>query len=189
MRYPLEITTEPGDEPVTLADAKEFFREDRSVEDALIFRFIYAARQMLEKHTGYHLIDTEFKMYLTDFKDVKIPRKPLKSGSATVEYIDTDGNTQTLATDKYAVHDEDDPAQIEFLSGLPNTSTADGVKYPVWVNFTLGYGTSSVDVPEDWQTAILLLAFLIWKRDGNENPLTNAAVQSYLQNYKVGRFK
>lgn len=190
MKYPLKITTEPVNEPVVLSDVKEYFREDRSVEDSLIDRQIEAARRILERHTGYHLIDTVFKMYLKDFEDVKIPKKPLKSDSVSIEYVDEDGNTQTLSTDKYNVHEVESPASIEFLDNLPDLDDEEDTRYPVIITFTVGYGTSQSDVPADWKDAVSLMAFLIWQRDGEDvNPLNYSLMNNYLQNYRIGRFK
>lgn len=195
MKYPLEISTPPGVEPLTTAEAKAFFREDRSVEDTLIDQFVVAARKSLERHTGYHLVDTVFKMYLDDFIDVKIPKKPLKTGSVSIQYIDTAGVTQTLATSKYVVHEKESPVGIEFLSDLPDLSDEDGDKYPVIITFTCGYGTLVTDVPSDWKSIVGLVAMTYWLRNipkdsfENFNPLNLGVVSSLIQDYRIGRFK
>lgn len=193
MKYPIEIITEPASEPVTLSELKDFFREDRSVEDTLITQFGKAARKSIERHTGYHLVDTVFKMYLEDFLDVKIPKKPFSSLDS-IEYIDTNGATQTLASSKYAVHNKEEPASVEFLDDLPDLSDEDDDKYPVIITFTAGYGAASA-VPDDWKSAIGLIAMIYWKRDIPQdsfedfNPLQLSVINSLIQNQKIGRFK
>lgn len=194
MKYPIEISTAPTKEPVVLGELKEFFREDRSVEDMIIQQFGRAARISIEKHTGFHLIDTVFKMYLDDFEDFKIPKKPFKSGSLSIEYIDEDEATQTLSSSLYAVHGQESPVSVEFFSGLPKLSDADGDKYPVIVTFTVGYGSSSLDVPDNWKSIIGLLAMIYWKRKIPEkgedyNPLNLSYVRSLIQSQMIGRFK
>jgi len=190
MKYPLEITSPPSSEPLTVAELKDYFREDRSIEDSLIEQFGKAARKNIERVTGYRLVDTSYKMYLKDFEDVKIPKKPVKSGSVSIEYVDEAGTTQTLDTSKYNVHEVDSPVQIEFLSGLPILNDDD--KYPVIISFTIGYGTAS-DVPEDWKSAIGLVAMIYWMRDIPQdqdfNPLQLGVVKSLLIDYSIGRFK
>lgn len=192
MKYPIDITTEPANEPVTLDEAKEFFREDRDIEDVLIDNFVIAARKLLERHTGYHFIDTVLEMRLTDFEDVKIPRKPVKSGSVSIEYVDEDGATQTLATDKYNIHEADSPVEIEFLDDLPDLDEEEDTKYPVIITFTAGFGTSASNVPQQFRNVISLLAMLIWKReipDKDFNPLNLGVVRMQINDRMVGRFK
>lgn len=194
MRYPLEISTEPTAEPLTTAEAKTFFREDRGVEDSLIDQFVGAARKVLERHTGYVLVDTVFDLHLEDFVDVKIPKKPFKAGSVTIYYDDTGGTEQTLATSNYAVHSEESPVSIEFLENLPDLDDADDNRYPVRVEFTAGYGAQT-DVPDDWKSAVGLVAMYMWVRgipedpDQDFNPLNLGVVQAYIIDYQIGRFK
>lgn len=189
MKYPLEISTPPAEDPITLSEAKDLFREDRNVEDNLIYQFINAAQKSLERHTGYHLVDTVFKMYLDNFEDVKIPKKPFKSGSLSIEYVDEAGATQTLSASLYEVHEQESPVSVEFFSGLPKLSDADGDKYPVIITFTCGYGTGA-DVPYDWKSIVGLVAMTYWERNvKSENPLSYGVVKSLLQDYRIGRFK
>lgn len=190
MKYPLKVITEPANDPVTVAEAKAFFREDRSVEDTLIEGFITAARKALETHTGYVMVDTTFEMRLQDFEDVKIPKRPFQS-LTKIEYVDDAGTTQTLGSDKYNLHSHDRPVEIEFLDNLPDLDDEEDTKYPVIITFVAGYGAQA-DVPEDWKMATRLVAMLMWLRDtegSKVHPITNGVVQTYLQDYKIGRFK
>lgn len=191
MKYPItpEISY-PGTNPVTTSEAKVFFREDRSIEDALIDQFVGTARIDLEKETGYVLIESEFKMYLKDFEDIKIPKKPLKSDSVSIEYVDEAGTKQTLASAKYKVHEVDNPAEIEFLDDLPSLS--DDERYPVIITFIVGYGTTESDVPDNWKTAVSVAAMIHWFRETEDvdiNPVQNPLVQSSIKGHKIGRFK
>lgn len=195
MKYPLKISTAPATEPLTTAEAKTFFREDRSIEDGLIDQFVSAARKSLERHTGYHLIDTEYEMYLKDFEDVKIPKLPVKSGSVSIKYVDEAGTEQTLASSKYNVHEVDKPVEVEFLDDLPDLDEEEDTKYPVIITFTAGYGATEADIPEDWKSVVGLIAMILWKRDIPEgsdedfNPLNLGVVRYQLQDYMIGRFK
>lgn len=190
MKYPItpEISS-PETKPVTTDEAKAFFREDRSIEDALIDQFIGAARIELEAETGYVLIEQEFKMYLRGFEKVKIPKKPLKSDSVSIQYIDEAGAEATLPMSSYKVHEADSPAEVEFLDGLPSLGAE---KYPVIITFTVGYGPSASDVPDNWKTAVSVAAMIIWMRDMEEaevHPIQNPLVQSALKGFRIGRFK
>lgn len=187
MKYPLKISTKPSDEPITIEEAKTFFREDRNIEDLLIYQFIVSATRALQRHTGYHLVDTVFKMYLGSFEDVKLPKRPLKAGSVSIEYIDTAEATQTLASSKYDVYEQESPVQIEFSGDLPKLGDK---KYPVIITFTVGYGATGAAVPMDWKSIISLVAMTYWERDEEgRNPLSYGVVRSLLQDYMIGRFK
>ena len=197
MKYPIQITAAPGTEPISVQEAKDFFREDRNIEDQLISQFVSAARKALEKHTGHVLIDTEFKMHLQDFDDVKIPKRPVKDGSVSIEYVDTNGTIQTLDSSKYNVHKVDRPVEIEFLSDLPELDEREDTKYPVIISFTAGYGTTEDDIPNDWKGVVGLVAMILWQRDipmqdesnNDFNPLNLGVVRMQLENYMIGRFK
>lgn len=188
MKYPLKISTKPSDEPITIEEAKTFFREDRNIEDLLIYQFIVSATKALQRHTGYHLVDTVFKMYLGSFEDVKLPKSPFKAGSATIEYIDTAEATQALTSSKYDVYDQESPAKVEFSDDLPKLSK--NAKYPVIITFTAGYGATGAAVPMDWKSIISLVAMTYWERDEEgRNPLSYGVIRSLLQDYMIGRFK
>lgn len=190
MKYPLTITTDPAEEPVTLSELKDFFREDRSVEDSLITQFGVAARKTVERFTGYRLVDTTYEMRLQDFEDVKIPKKPFKS-LTKIEYVDEDGVTQTLGSGKYNLHSFEEPASIEFLDNLPDLDEEEDTKFPVIITFVVGYG-GAADVPEDWKSAIGMVAMIYWLRDVPQedfNPLNLGVVRSLLTDYRIGQFK
>lgn len=193
MKYPITKITPPSAEPLTLDELKKFFREDRSVEEPLIEQFGKAARKNIERVTGYQLVDATYEMRLEDFETIKIPKKPFRS-LTKIEYVDEDGTTQELGSDKYTVHEYDSPVEIEFKSDLPKLDYREDTKYPIIITFVAGYGTAS-DVPEDWKSAIGLTAMIYWMRDvpedvGEEfNPLQLGVVKSLLTDYRIGRFK
>ncbi|MDR8390992.1 hypothetical protein NC796_07580 [Aliifodinibius sp. S!AR15-10] len=194
-QYPLEQTSTPVSASVSLSDAKDFFREDRTVEDSLITGLVDASEKVIEKQTGYNLIDTDYRMHLTSFENIKIPKKPYKSGSLTVKYDDTDGNEQTLSSTEYTVYKQENPVRIDFHGdNLPDLENADSNDYPVRVDFTIGYGTSESDVPERFKTSIKMIALILWKRDlpmtvdENLDPMQIKSIRTLISGLKIGRF-
>lgn len=196
MRYTLEKTSTPATGSVTLQETKDFFKEDRSVEDSLIEGVISASEKNLRKYTGYVLIETDFTLHTDNYGEVKLPKKPFKTGSVVIKYDDEDGNEQTLDSSLYTVYSQESPVRIDFHGDdLPTLYGEDDNDYPLRIEFTTGYGTAQSDVPEDWKLAIKLLALVYWKRgipeeeDKNINPLQIKILRSLISDYKINHFK
>lgn len=193
LEYPLQVITEAQTGSVSLSSAKDFFKEDRSVEDALIRSLVNASENTLKNFTGYDFIDTVYQMDLEGFVDFKVPKAPFKTGSMTIKYDDDTGTEQTLATNKYTIYEQEDPAEVEFEADLPALKS--DKKFPVRVTFTIGYGAVQSSVPDEIQTAIKLLALIYWKRGipederSNLNPLNIRVLKSLIGDRRIGRFK
>lgn len=193
MKYPITKITPASSEPVTVAELKDFFREDRNLEDSLIEQFGKAARKNIERVTGYQLVDATYEMRLENFETIKIPVKPFQS-LTKIEYVDDNSSTQTLPASNYSLHEYDSPVEIEFKNDLPKLDDREDTKYPIIITFVAGYGTAT-DVPEDWKSAIGLASMIYWMRDVPEdtgkdfNPLQLGMIKSLLTDYKIGRFK
>lgn len=145
-KYPIQIISEAENPAVALGDVKLFLREDRNIEDSLLASLVEMAEEALQQETGVFLVDTQFQMSLPTFRDVKLPRAPYQSGSATVLYTDDQGVEQTLPAYKYTIYENDTLARIEFENDLPELSA--DTDYPVRINFTAGYGATEQQVPE-----------------------------------------
>ena len=186
----LEQTSHPSTPAIPLAEAKSFFREDRDIENSLIESLVLTAEKTISNHLGIHFTDTDFTLHLKEFKDIRVPKRPYKPGSLTVEYDDADGVTQILQPDNYHLLTQESPVFLEFKQGIPFLKNEK--KYPVRIKFTVGYGTQ---IPADLKTAIKLLALIYWKRDipmdGDENlnPMNIKLVKNLLIDKKLSRFK
>lgn len=65
----LELSAAPGEEPITLAQAKTHLRVDHSDHDSLITTLIAAARRMAEERLARRLITQTWIAYFDDFAD------------------------------------------------------------------------------------------------------------------------
>lgn len=95
-----------GDEPLSLSYVKNYLKvdSDDTTDDALISDLITAARQVAEQRTNLHLVARTVVEKLDFFfpKCIELRHGPV--GSVTsIQYIDKDGNTQTLGTSIYQV--------------------------------------------------------------------------------------
>lgn len=101
----LRRTTEPGSEPLTLAEAKLHLRVETAVtdDDALITALIKAARQQAENRLQRTLISSGWTLALDDFAAaIRLPM-PRATAITSVKYIDANGVQQTIASTDYSL--------------------------------------------------------------------------------------
>jgi len=151
--YGLVEVTAPASEPVTTAEFKAWSRIDTSADDTLIAALIATARQWAETYTGRSFIDTTYDYSLDGFAGViRLPRSPLSSVTS-ISYVDTAGDTQTLATSVYRVDAAREPGRItrEYAQTWPSVQY---VTNNVVIRFVAGYGADATSVPEHVKSAI-----------------------------------
>ncbi|MBI4923911.1 MAG: phage head-tail connector protein [Devosia nanyangense] len=135
----------PGEEPVTLAEAKAWCRIDAGDEDALVTALIAAARLHVESMTGRALIEQSWRLVLDGPKGRVVPL-PLVPVMAVI-----------AAT-------ADDAAIAVELQGDSVLLPAEGFR-TLSIDYTAGYG-GPTDVPQDLKQALLaLVAFWFENRD------------------------
>lgn len=125
-------------EPLTLAQAKEHLGITLSDDDVRIARLIRAARSYVESVCGQCLVLQSRRLFLPEFPNcIEIMRAPVRAVQA-IQYLDTAGATQTLATDQYRLDKFSLPARIvpEVDAVWPETRD---VPNAVWVDYTAGY--------------------------------------------------
>lgn len=150
----IRVTTQPALEPITLQEAKDHLRVDDDNEDALISELIKAAREHCENHIQMPLI-TQSLTYYTDCFDGVMELKPNLQSVTSINYIDTDGNSQLLASTEYDVSTTDIIGSVypAIDKTWPSTQS---VKNAVEIEFIAGYGLAA-DVPAPIKQAMLLL--------------------------------
>jgi uncharacterized phiE125 gp8 family phage protein len=102
MWLPVTVTVAPTSEPITLAQAKEQVRViDDTSQDDLLNAYIVAARTHVEAVTGTKLVSQTVVMKAECWGDLfHLPTGPIQSISS-ITYVDSAGDTQTLATSVY----------------------------------------------------------------------------------------
>jgi len=157
----LIVSVEPSTEPVTLAEAKIHLRVDHGELDDLITELIKSARRAAEVFTSRAFVDTTFVYKVNAFpasgyidSRILLPRAPLDSVSS-VSYLDTNGDSQTLATSVYEVDTSSLPGRIrlKFAQSWPNTRLHPEV---ITITFIAGYGAASA-VPASVKTAVKMI--------------------------------
>lgn len=143
--------------PVTLAEAKLHLRVDANDDDSLITALIEAATGWAEKFQGRLYIQRQVVEKLDRFParyGVIVPQyMPLISVTA-IEYIDTNGRTQTVDREDYSV-DTNGSGRIvpAYNCSWPATQ---GHLNDVTITYQAGYGEAA-DVPAQVKAAIKML--------------------------------
>lgn len=156
----LKRTTPPAAEPITLDQAKLHLRVDHADEDGLITGLITAARLAAEDRLQRTLINSGWTLVLDSFPPVcsrlgniiQAPMPPLLTVES-IQYIDTAGTSQPLASSQYRVDVLGEPGRIQPVTSWPATARQVNA---VTVTYTAGYGASAADVPQPIKQWMLL---------------------------------
>ena len=169
----LKISVNPTSLPVSVEEAKIFYRIIGNDEDELIYQTIETATAKAEQITNRQLSLATHKGYLNAFETyVTIPKPPLVS-VVSVEYIDVNGATKQW-TD-FSVEDVSEPAQITFWS-LPSDVRSDDVNNVI-ITFQCGY----VSVPSALKSWILIYGLTLF--ENRENIVIGSIVNDTMRGY------
>ena len=157
----LSRTVDPTLEPVTLAEAKTHLRVEHEDEDSYIEdTLIPAASQEAEVFTCRALLNQTYVLKWSSFGHgpIVLPKPPLSSVTS-VQYVDTDGSTQTWSTNDYTVETPSGPFALHG-SIRPNFNTS----YPsarvvvdsITITFVAGYGAAATAVPRQLHVGVLM---------------------------------
>ena len=152
----LKRITAPSALAVSLAEAKVHLRVDVDTEDALITMLIGAATESAEHATGRVLMPQAWQLTLDAFPAAfELTRVPAV-GITSVQYTDTSGVLQTLASSLYTL-DNADATGYAYLVPAYDTSWPDTREQvnAVAVTYAAGYANAAA-VPELIKSWILL---------------------------------
>lgn len=159
------IISGPSAEPVTLAEVKARLRLTGTADDATITADITAARRQGERMTRKSLAA---KTYLATFDRFPQPSCPLflpmgpLISVASVNYLDTSGQSQTWDADEYMVRTKQMPGLIQEASGSVYP-IAGKFFAAVEVTFDGGYGAEGGPaIPEDLKRGVMDLAIYLY---------------------------
>jgi uncharacterized phiE125 gp8 family phage protein len=172
----------PAIEPVSLADAKSWLREDGADEDELIQALIVAARMTLEAFTRRFFITQSWRLAFDCWPDsvassatLGIPFAPFAAATA-IRIFDANEIAQTLAASNYRAPSSMEAGRISFAPAPPAPGRkTDGIE----IDFNVGYGALASDVPQPLRHAILTLV-AHWREhrgDDGDDALPKAVAQ------------
>ncbi len=158
------IKTEPVALPVSIADARTHCDYDDTDRDDYFESLVKTAMKTVERWEWRSLITQTIELRLDAFPldgRILVPRPRLQSVTS-VKYIDTDGDTQTLAETGYQVDIYSEPGRIEPAYGEVWPGTRSGTFNTVTIEVEAGYGDDASNIPEDTKSLIKLLIKHFW---------------------------
>ena len=185
----LKVNTLATNPLFTTADAKDFLKVDTTADDTLIDNLIKAATQSCEIYTNRYFLDTLVTQYADKWADIENLYKSPVSSITHIKYYDSDDSLQTLAGTVYLLDEVSQPARIGLKPNQSYPNIANRIN-AVAVQYTVGYGTASTDVPEGIRQAVLMTIAnwyenrqtVITGRTATELPLSS---QYLLNQYKI----
>lgn len=184
----LKRITAPSALAVSLADAKAHLKVDHADEDALITLMINAATESAEQAVGRAIMPQAWQLTLDAFPEAfELTRTPV-TGITSVQYTDTDGTLQTLASSAYSLDNASDHS-YHYLVPAYSTSWPDTREQvnAVAVQFTCGYA-SAEDVPPGIKSWLLLQVGAMYENrqaEGKAQTYALGFADRLLDRYKV----
>lgn len=163
----LVMTSGPGLEPITLAEAKAHLRVDGSAEDALIQSLIVTSRLHVEAALGLALVTQSWAWFLDRWPRqtatmsarpvtrVALPLRPVQA-IGHVKLWHSDGTSLPLPPGSFHLDGLSTPARIVWLPGTP-PGTPERPAGGIEIAFTAGFGAAASDVPPTIRHALKLL--------------------------------
>tara|TARA_R110002050_G_scaffold26276_2_gene69457 strand:- start:6534 stop:7112 length:579 start_codon:yes stop_codon:yes gene_type:complete len=185
----LKVDTLATNPLFTTATAKDFLKVDTTADDTLIDSLIKAATQSCEIYTNRYFLNTVVTQYSDNWLGFyRLYKSPVVS-LTHIKYYDTTDTLQTLAGSTYILDNVSQPARIGIAVDQELPDLADRIN-AVEVKYTVGYGTTSADVPDGIKQAVLLTIgnwyenrqTVITGRTATELPLSS---QYLLDQYKI----
>jgi len=157
---PLTLTTAPTSEPASISDLKLWLGYGANDQDSLFDELIRAARMHIENRLWRQLVTATYTLTLDGFpRMVYLPRPPFQN-LTSIQYVDANGDTQTLSSANYQVSGTEPAIICEAYNKVwPVTRS---VKDAVTLTFVSGYGTGH-SIPEPIRHAILMTAASWWQ--------------------------
>jgi uncharacterized phiE125 gp8 family phage protein len=164
----------PRIEPVTLAEARQWLRDDSYDEDQIIQTLIVSARMTLEAFTRRFLLEQRWRLAYDFWPEtaisantIAIPFAPCRSIDA-IRVYEVSSIPITMDTGNYHLSTSSDAARIVFQAPPPPPMRAhDSVE----IDITVGYSAEPLQIPEPFRRAILMLV-AAWHHQRGDGPET-----------------
>ncbi|MEO9521717.1 MAG: head-tail connector protein [Parasphingorhabdus sp.] len=174
------VTVAQTEEPISLAEAKAQCRVDGSDSDTELALYIAAARDYVEKYTGLRLSPQTVTFSTRNFK-TEMPIHVAPVQSLTIAYLDSERNSQALAT---SVYDSDGLNTLR-----PVIRRAENQSWPtvamtneaITVTAVVGYSI----IPAAIKQALLLLVSQSFEMREDMEQKSTTTVDALLANYRI----
>lgn len=150
------VTSAPATEILTTSETKGYLKVDTSADDTLIGNMVKAMRQHAEQYLGQALITQTIEEKIDTFpatNEFFLGAAPVQS-ITSIQYVDTDGATQTWDSANYILDAHRKHARITpaYATTWPSVRAQTNA---ITITYVAGYGDNVTDVPETIREAIL----------------------------------
>ena len=176
------VSTAPTEEPVSLADAREWLRVDHTADDSVITGLVFAARDLVMLETGRSSTTRTLQVEMTSREaspPFTLPYGPVSSVTSVAAWDDTTNAYVTAAATAYQV--AGDRVAISQEAEATSWPTYDRSEDAVRVIYVAGDGTALL-VPEPFKHAILSLVGS-WYEDRTQIGIMTDAARRMLEPY------
>ena len=194
MKWSLELSTAPLQEPLTLEEVRDHLNITTSDDDSYLDALILSVRQAIEEEASLALLTQTRKLRLDEWPvsaRVYLPRPPLQSISS-VAYLDSDGANQTLASSVYQIvgvrsTPPSEAPPVAYLTPAYGESWPSLRSIPESVTITYVCGwTARGLIPQPIRHAMLVLASEMYEeREIAVRPEALAGIGHLLANYRA----
>lgn len=136
---------EPGDEPLTLAEVRNWCRvpDDHTGDDADLLGLITTYRVQAEHECGRSFLSTTWERVVDAFPavELELAAQPVQAVQSVI-YTDPAGAQQTLASAAYVLDEVVEPAFVLPAQGYTWPATLDTIN-AVRVRFVQGWGSAT----------------------------------------------
>lgn len=169
-----------GKSPLSLDLVKHHLRAN-DTDDTYLDLMVSGCIRWAENFTGRTLLESTLVLTLERFIPVvRLPGSPV-SAVTSIAYVDSAGDSQTLAGSVYKLTTGSEPARItpDYNQQWPTTRNESEA---VTITYTAGYGETLESAPEDIRYAVLCLCQ--WEYD--EHRESKEAAERLLMPWKLG---
>ncbi len=201
------LQTSPGSLALPLATLKSYLRIDATTEDTMLTLILKSAVERVEKEIARKLISQTWDIFFDSFPcaykeqwwdgerdgaiselygeggHLDLPFGPLTNVIGFFTY-DDDGVEYEFDSTNYVIDANAPSGRVSLKSGAVWPATVLRATNGIKVKATFGYGTSSSNVPNDIQMAVMTLAARMYEHRGDELPELPKQVRTLLAPYE-----
>lgn len=154
MAFDVSVTVAPTRRVVEVEDARNYLRINHHDDDAELERLIDMATEIAQEYCHQQFITATRAQRFEAFSNTMRLAFPPLIAVSSVQYIDSNGATQTLSSSYYRVTATERPGRVDLAVGStwPGTQERNGA---VIVTYTCGYGATPDLVPARIREGVL----------------------------------